>query len=527
MSNKDKNQLTIILSVIIVIVLLFIGGYTLIHNMHRGDVTTSPQVPAQTESLPAESEAPGEVSIFPEGSPAYINGALTVDTSTGKIVNKNGEVFVIRGVSTVNLGWRPEYINYDAFKELRDKWNVNTIRIVMPVEDNRGYVYPKYREQLLQYMIDGIEYATELGMYAIVDWHVLLDGNPLSYNMEASSFITYIADHYGDRDNVIFEICNEPNGEDGTWASVKSYADRVISFIRQFSPRSLILVGTPNFCQDLDEVMADPITFYSNIAYTYHFYTITHREDMLETLEKAIKSRFPMVVSEFGLAGHTHSGTIDIAMGNRWMTLLEMYDIGRVYYNLSNENDSCALLVPSCSKMSDWSMEDLTQQGKWLIETYHKDKSDWAEAFANFGTVNRIAVKELSDTEKIEATLVREAFWAKDSKQEGRYTLTINNDTDTPITGWSVKVTFSDDFTISSDWSAKLEQEGKTLTITPLEWNNAVWNRYSIDVGFITSSNDLLRITSITFDYDGNDDAEIVELTETTVAEETEAEAEA
>src|SRR5690606_41644798 len=42
------------------------------------------------------------------------------------------------------------------------------------------------------------------------------------------------------------------------------------------SPDNLIIVGTPTWSQDVDVASNDPITGYSNIAYTLHFYAGTH-----------------------------------------------------------------------------------------------------------------------------------------------------------------------------------------------------------------------------------------------------------
>lgn len=58
---------------------------------------------------------------------------------------------------------------------------------------------------------DGVSFATEADPYAIVDWHVLSDANPLAHADEAAEFFGRISADLSANNNVIYEICNEPN----------------------------------------------------------------------------------------------------------------------------------------------------------------------------------------------------------------------------------------------------------------------------------------------------------------------------
>jgi endoglucanase len=49
-------------------------------------------------------------------------------------------------------------------------------------------------------------------MYVIVDWHILSDGNPLANEDAAKAFFAEVSERYKGSPNVIYEICNEPNG---------------------------------------------------------------------------------------------------------------------------------------------------------------------------------------------------------------------------------------------------------------------------------------------------------------------------
>jgi aminopeptidase-like protein len=72
-------------------------------------------------------------------------------------------------------------------------------------------------------------------MYVIIDWHILHDNNPRTYEKEAIEFFDEMSKLYADVPNVLYEICNEPSGEDVTWDKViKPYAINLIETIRNY-----------------------------------------------------------------------------------------------------------------------------------------------------------------------------------------------------------------------------------------------------------------------------------------------------
>lgn len=94
-----------------------------------------------------------------------------------------------------------------------------------------------------------------------------------------------MAQQYASYNNVIYEICNEPC-KGATWGDVKFYASEVIPSIRSYDKDAVILIGTPNWSQDVDEAVKDPVTGYDNIMYTLHFYAATHKENLQNKLNR-------------------------------------------------------------------------------------------------------------------------------------------------------------------------------------------------------------------------------------------------
>ena len=243
---------------------------------------------------------------------------------------------------------------------------VNVIRLAFYSDPNAGYsksLYPTVEK--------GVRYATELGMYVIIDWHILSDGNPKTYQKQALSFFNYFAKKYKKQKNVLYEICNEPNG-DVTWErDIRPYANKVIKKIRKHDKKNIIIVGTPTWSQDVDLAAQKPLK-QKNIAYALHFYAATHTGWLRDKLSAARGMGLPILVTEFSVCDASGSGAIDGASGTAWMKLLKKYKIGYVAWNVSNKNETSALIRPDCRKTKGIRKGDLSASGKWIAKWWKK-----------------------------------------------------------------------------------------------------------------------------------------------------------
>ena len=298
-----------------------------------------------------------EINSTPVGK----HGKLSVEGT--KIVDKNKQEFQLKGVSTHSIAIYSQYINEETFKEMRDNWNINVIRIAMYSNPNDGYT-----KELHSKVKEAVNYATDLGLYVIIDWHILQDNNPNTYKNEAISFFEEMANEFKNNKNVLYEICNEPNG-DVTWdKDIKPYAEEVISKIRAIDTNAIIIVGTPKWSQDVDIVANNPITDYENIMYTLHFYAATHKDELRKKLKIAHEKGLPIFVTEFGISDASGNGTISQEEGDKWIDLLNSYNISWLCWNLSNKNETSAILNSNCNKTTGFQESDFSQQGKWLLK---------------------------------------------------------------------------------------------------------------------------------------------------------------
>ena len=301
-------------------------------------------------------------NVSAASTPVKKNGRLSVKGT--RLINSQGKTVVLKGVSTHGINWFPQYVNKAAFKTLRDNWGVNCIRLAMYTEEYNGYCSGGNQAELRKLINNGVKYATELGMYVIIDWHILSDGNPAKNKKQAMSFFKYMAKKYKNQNNIFYEICNEPNG--GTsWNTIKSYASSVIKTIRKYDKKNIILVGTPTWSQDVDVAADSPIKGYSNIMYTFHFYAATHGDSYRQKVQAAIQKGLPVFVSEFGISESSGNGRIDKNEANKWIQFLKKNKISYVCWSLCNKNESCSLLKSSCSRTGNFKKTDLSQAGLW------------------------------------------------------------------------------------------------------------------------------------------------------------------
>ena len=315
-----------------------------------------------TESAATEKKnntnVPGEI-------PFETHGKLSVKGTD--IVDMNGDKYQLKGVSTHGITWFPDYVNKEAFETLRDDWGANLIRLAMYTDtgDSYGYCSGGDKDEILALVDKGVSAATELGMYVIVDWHILSDSDPNNHIDDAKEFFDKVSKKYAAQENVIYEICNEPNG--GTqWSSVKSYAETIIPVIRANDKDALIIVGTPNWSQDVDIASQDPITGYDNIMYAVYFYAATHKDDLRNKVKTALDNGLPVFVSEFSLCDASGNGGIDYDSSDEWFELINENNLSYSSWSLCNKNETSALIKSDSTATGSFSDGDLSDTGKYV-----------------------------------------------------------------------------------------------------------------------------------------------------------------
>ncbi len=488
-------------------------------NSGEGDPSESSAAESKedesSEECPETAEGNAETRM-PEPEEAADSGYYGALQVIGtQLCDSNGNAVQLRGISTHGLAWFPDYVNAELFRELHDEWKANVVRLAMYTAEYGGYCSGGDQKKLKQLISDGVQYATDNDMYVIIDWHILSDGDPNTHKEDAKAFFTEMSEAYSGYDNVLYEICNEPNG--GTsWSSIKSYAEEIIPVIRANDEDAVILVGTPNWSQYVDQAAADPITAYSNIMYTLHFYAATHTDGLRSTMAAAIDAGLPVFVSEYGICDASGNGAIDEKQANAWVELMDRYGVSYVAWNLSNKNETSAVFKNSCGKLSGFTQEDLSSSGRWLYDmltgkgagmtsgdsrrqtgsenvqggqTEKRSEGSRQENDTSVGTQESTEQNVQSrDDGTLQAELQLANSWESEGKTFYQYSLTIANQSQSAVDGWRVVIVFSGEFSLSDAWCGTYSANGNQLEITPADYNARLESGAATgDIGFIVS----------------------------------------
>ena len=302
-------------------------------------------------------------------TPVSRNGQLQVIGT--KLCNQFGNPIQLRGMSTHGIQWYGwgSCLTAASLDALAYDWGADVLRISLYVQEGGYETDPAGFTAQVNRLI---EEATARGMYALVDWHQLTPGDP-NYNLaRAKTFFSAIANTHKNKNNIIYDICNEPNSG-ATWAKIKTYADQMIPFIRAIDNDAVILVGTHGWSTmglsgdgSLQDIFNNPLQF-PNVMYTFHFYAKDHRTAYLNQLNTA-SDRLPVFVTEFGTQEASGDGANDFAMAQQYIDLMRNKKISWTNWNYSDDFRSGAVWLTGTCSNGPWTTARLKPAGAWIRE---------------------------------------------------------------------------------------------------------------------------------------------------------------
>jgi len=240
-------------------------------------------------------------------------GWIKVDGN--KFVDDKGKAVIFRGVNISD----PDKLLKDGkwdknhFAEAK-AWGANIIRIpIHPVTwRERG------SEAYLKLVDQAVEWAKELGIYLIIDWHSIgnlrteLYFKPgyMTTKKETFEFWQTIAAKYVNEPVVAFyELFNEPttmNNQLGScsWAEWKALVTDMIVLIKANNPKAIPLVAGFDWGYDLGEMKNDMLAI-DGIAYVSHPYPEKRQKPWEPAWEKDwgfMAKMAPVILTEIGFA---------------------------------------------------------------------------------------------------------------------------------------------------------------------------------------------------------------------------------
>lgn len=292
--------------------------------------------------------------------PINLHGALRVVEN--QMIDKAGLPPQLRGLSLSWSVWGgKKYYNAEVVDWLTKDFNISLLRASMGVQPDGGYL--KNRDEQMKLMITVIDKAIKEGIYVLIDWH---DHNADQHLEESKAFFTIMAQKYAKVPNVIYEIFNEPSKQ--SWEVVKRYSVEVIKTIRQYDTKNIIVIGSPRWDQDVDLAASDPIQGFGNLVYSFHFYTSdpSHQEKLRTKAELAMKKGIALFVTEWGVGESNGNGEFDREKTAIWMEWMEKNRLSWVNWNVTDKNETTALMLKGASIKGGWKSEQLTEAGKYI-----------------------------------------------------------------------------------------------------------------------------------------------------------------
>lgn len=320
-----------------------------------------------TPSTPPSSSGPSPSTSSPTGTtPVARNGLLRV--CGRQLCNAQGKAVQLRGMSSHGLQWYSNCLTDSSLNVLANEWNADVLRISMYIQEGGYETDPAGFTNRVHTLI---EEATERGLYAIVDWHMLDPGDPNVNLARARTFFTEIASRHRAKNNVIYEVANEPSGVH--WNTIKSYADQIIPVIRAQDPDSVVLVGTEDWSslgasgdgQGVQRILANPVSA-GNVMYTFHFYAASHDDWHLNTVRSAI-AQLPIFVTEFGTQEYTGDGPNNFARAQQYLDLFAQNKVSWVNWNYSDDERTGAVFTQgTCAAGQFGGTNRLKEAGVWV-----------------------------------------------------------------------------------------------------------------------------------------------------------------
>ncbi len=285
-----------------------------------------------------------------------------------QLCDEKGNPVQLRGMSSHGLGWFPACMTESSIEHLATVWKIDVLRLALYTQN-----YAKEPQKMLDFIDKLVDITEKKGLYCMIDWHVLEKGNPNTEIENAKVFWKHIANKHANKKHVIFEICNEPNGKEATWAEIGKFADEIIPIIREKDKKSIIIVGTPRWSSDLKAAVEKPLS-YKNIMYAFHFYAYSHKT--YDEFKEASK-HIPIFVSEWGTTHADGSQFHDFESSKTWLSIFDgdnpnKTKISWIAWSLGDKDELSAVFKPGSCKEANWN--NLTEGGEFYKSLFQPEK---------------------------------------------------------------------------------------------------------------------------------------------------------
>ncbi|MEU8361257.1 cellulase family glycosylhydrolase [Nonomuraea sp. NPDC048882] len=393
-------------------------------------------------------------------SPAPAHAAVGLRVSGTRILEANGNAFVMRGVSHAHTWYTGQTGSFADIKALR----ANTVRVVLsggrwPANgaSDVANVVSLCRQNRLICVLENHDttgYGEQSGAYTL--------DQAVDYWSSVKSALT------GTEDFIVVNIGNEPIGNNNasSWTAATTSA---IGRMRALGFQHLLMVDAPNWGQDWQFTMRDNAQAVAaadpqrNTVFSIHMYGVFDTAAEINAYLNAFQSAgLPLVVGEFG---HNHSdGDPD---EDTIMAQAQSRGLGYIGWSWSGNGGGVEYL----DMVTDFNAAGLTSWGQRIFNGTNGIAATSREAtfFGGGGGGGGCT-----------------AAGSVQSQWGGGYVVqaTVTNTGTAPVTGWTVTFTLPSGHTIAGSWNATLTSSGQTVTARNAGYNGNLGAGGSTGFGF-------------------------------------------
>ena len=287
-----------------------------------------------------------------QGGAGIVNSFGRLQVANAHVCSENGTQVSLGGMSMFWSGWSSKYYTAATVDYLVDNFKVSVLRAAYGCPAGEG---PQGDIADIQAVVNQ---CIARGIYVIIDWHIEGDNTP--YEAQEISFFQSMVQQYGNYNNVLYELWNEPTSSSAS--TIQGVCQRVANAIRAKETQlgyshKLVICGSNSWSQNPNSYsITDP-----NAAYTFHGYfdNQPHLGLLTSNAAAAMNQGNAVFVTEYGASYCNHSQT-DQAIA--WCQ--------------ANKISMCAWSVND--KVEDWSIFTNNLDALTCVGSYYKGKiSTW------------------------------------------------------------------------------------------------------------------------------------------------------
>jgi len=229
-----------------------------------------------------------------QGGAGVVGSYGRLQVSGAHVCGETGTQVSLGGMSMFWSGWASKYYTAATVDYLVDNFKVSVIRAAYGCPAGSG---PQGDIADIQAVVNQ---CIARGIYVIIDWHIEGDNTP--YEAQEISFFESMVQQYGNNNNVLYELWNEPTSSSAS--TIQGVCQRVANAIRAKETQlgyshKLVICGSNTWSQYPNSyTINDP-----NAAYTFHGYfdnEPSHLTQLYNNAQAAMNMGNAVFVTEYG-----------------------------------------------------------------------------------------------------------------------------------------------------------------------------------------------------------------------------------